>query len=409
MRISAIAFRNIFRNGRRSLLSVIAIAVAAMAITFLFSLFEGISADIRTNAWNYETGQVRIRHTEYDRYEYLNPVHYVVEDYQQLITELRDYPGIAAVSPRIRVPSVHFRGERQIAAMGLGLDMTLEPEFQDLDSIVAAGRLPQPGSNEAIIGYRLAEELGVGIGDIVTFLTQTRQRGTNAYTVDVVGLANFPVGGLNQRVLVVPLDSAARYMRMHDAASEVLVKAEPSAQNDIAGRIDTLLGNLGRDELGAVHWTEVSGGYEYIRMANVVYRIIAAVFFLLAATVVISTTMMVIHERTREVGTLAALGMHDKQLVRLFFTEAAYLGAFGAALGVLIGIAIVIPLGTIGIDFGAAMDGVDMDMSSMLYPQLHWSSTIGVFVFSWVVTMAATFPSTRRAAKLRPVEALRAD
>ena len=407
MKIPALAFRNIFRNGRRSVLSIIAVAVAAMAITFLFALFEGISADIRHNAWNYDTGEVRIRNASYDQYEYLNPVQYVVPDYQNLIALLQDHPHIAAVSPRIRVPSIHFRDDIQISALALGLDLELEREYQEIDSIVASGRMPEPGTNEAIIGYRLAKELGVGLGDIVTFLTQTRQRSSNAFTVDVVGLADFPVSGLNQRALVIPLESASRYMRMYDGVSEILLKGYPD--NDPVSAVQDILASEGLDDLHAVHWTQISAGYEYIAMANIVYRVIALVFFLLAATVVISTTMMVVHERTKEIGTLAALGMGDKQLIRLFFVESAYLGAFGALLGVLLGAAIIIPLNTVGIDFGAAMEGVDMDMSSVLYPVLNMNSTVLVFFFSWIVTMLATYPSTRRAAKLKPVEALRAN
>ena len=409
MKLSAIAFRNIFRNGRRSLLSITAVAVAALAITFMFALLEGITEDVRRNSWNYETGQVRIRNAQYDRYEYLNPVQYIVPEYEQLAEQLQQHPAVAAISPRIRVPSIHFRNEQQVAAMALGIDMNLEQEFQDLDAILAAGRMPQPGSNEAILGYRLAGELGVEIGDIVTFLTQTRHRSSNAYTVDVVGMANFPVAGLNQRILLVPIDSAARYMRMDGGASEILVKASPGYESRITGEVQTLLDGTGSNELHAVHWSEVSGGYQYIEMANIVYRIIALVFFLLAATVVISTTMMVIHERTNEIGTLAALGMEDRTLIRLFFTESAILGAFGAALGVLLGIGIVLPLSTVGIDFGAAMEGIDMDISTILYPKLNLNSTVVVFFFSWIVTMLASYPSTRRAAKLKPVEALRAE
>ncbi|MFO8064246.1 MAG: hypothetical protein R6V29_06380 [Spirochaetia bacterium] len=90
MKIASIALRNVFRNGRRSLLSIIAIAIAAFAITMLFSIFEGIKVDVRHNAWNYETGEIRIRNADFDRYEHLNPVHYVVPDYERLVDRLSE-------------------------------------------------------------------------------------------------------------------------------------------------------------------------------------------------------------------------------------------------------------------------------------------------------------------------------
>lgn len=409
MRLSEIAFRNIFRNGRRSLLSITAIAVAAFSITFLFALLEGITVDVRQNALNYESGEVRLRNAEYDRYEYLNPVQYVVPNYQELIQHLDELDSTAAISPRIQVPSAYFHDEKQVSAVAFGLDIELERRYQDLEAIVASGRLPRPGTDQVIIGTGLAQDLGVETGDIATFLTRTRYRGSNAFTVDVVGLAQFPVGALNNRAMIIPIDRASRYMRMGDGVTEILIKGHPDHTENLIGDVRSVLEEHGPEEVTAVHWTEISSGYEYLQIANIVYRIMALIFFLLAATVIISTTMMIVHERTREIGTLSALGMSDSRLIRLFFTEAAYLGAFGALLGVLLGAATVLPFSLYGLNLGSAMEGVDMDISNVLYPVLNLNSTLGVFIFSWVVSMAATYPSARRAAKLQPVVALRAE
>jgi len=409
MKLAGIALRNVFRNGRSSLLSVTAVAVAALSITLLFALLEGIRADIRRNAWNYESGEVRIRNADFDRYEYLNPVQYVVPDYRALTERLEQLPQVAAVSPRINIPAVSFRGERQISARGIGLDFTTEQEYQDdLQAIVAAGRLPEPGTSEAILGNRLARELGAGVGDTVTFLTQTRTRTSNAFTVDVVGLAAFPVAALDRTAFLLPIDAAGHYMRMRDAASEVLLKSTDGRTEVLKTGVSALLSEEGPEGMNVTPWTEVSGGYGYLQMADVVYRIIALFFFLLGSTVIVNTTMMTIHERTREIGTLSAMGMRGGELVRLFFTEATYLGIAGSLAGVLAGAALALPLQYTGIDFGAQMEMVDMDISTVLYPVLNWRSTVLTFFYSLAVAMLASFVPARRAAKLQPVVALRA-
>jgi putative ABC transport system permease protein len=352
---------------------------------------------------------VCLRHAEFDRYEYLNPVQYVVADYRVLVDRLRAHPEVRAVSPRIRVPGAAFRGEQQFATIGVGLDLEMEQEYQDLERIVAAGRLPRPDANEALLGRGLAADLGVEIGDIVTFLIQTRRRGTNAFTVDVVGLADFPVPHLNTGGYILPIGNADRYMRMDGASSEILLKSAGGETGDFVDTMRTFLAESQRTELSVVPWTQISAGYSYLRTASIVYNIIALVFFLLASTVIISTTMMIIHERTREIGTLAAMGMHGRELVRLFFLESAFLGAAGSFVGVVIGTGITIPLSRIGIDFGSAMEMAEMDLSSVLYPVLNVRSTVLVFVFGLAVAMLSTYPSARRAAKLPPVEALRAE
>jgi putative ABC transport system permease protein len=408
VKVSVIALRNVFRNRRRSILSVTAVGVAAMSITLLFSVLEGLKHDIRVNSWNYETGQIRIRHQDFDRYEYLNPVQYVVEDADSLVEVLRNRPDISAVSPRITVPAAAFRGERQIFARGLGLDLAWEGEYQDLESTVVRGRLPEPKTQEAVLGVRLAQELEVEIGGHVTFLTQTRTRRSNAFTVDVVGLVSFPVAQMDKAVFILPLEAAGHFMRMGGAVSEIHLKTgEKDGSVGIARKVNRYLESSGPHGARATSWTEVSAGYDYLQMAQVVYAIMALFFFLLGSTVVINTTMMTVHERTREIGTLSAMGMHGGELVRLFFTEAAYLAVTGSFCGVMTGIAIALPLGRFGINMGAAMEMVDMSISSVLYPVVNWHSTVVVFLYSVAVALAASFFPARRASRLRPVEALR--
>ena len=102
MKLAKIAFRNIRRNHRRSLLSGTAIAVAAMAITFLFSYITGFLGDYQSNVVRYMTGHVRIRHVEYDENEQLNPLHLSVADYEEVVRKLEAEDGVAAVVPRTR-------------------------------------------------------------------------------------------------------------------------------------------------------------------------------------------------------------------------------------------------------------------------------------------------------------------
>lgn len=407
MKLSHIALRNIFRNGRRSLLSILAVALAAFAITFLFALFEGIKDDIMINAFRYESGEVRIRHSEFEKYEYLNPIQYTVEDYAALLPGLEALPGVSYVSPRINVNSAAFIDDRQIPAVGLGLDIEREIRNMNIDELVVQGRLPRPGTTEAVLAGRLARDLGVEIGDRVTFLTQTRTRGSNAFTVDVVGIVSFSVGALNMRTYILPIESADRYLRMDGGASELYVVGTGRNTQALHSEVQSFLDGFGNGSLSAVRWQLVSSGYAYIEFAGVVYNFIALFFFLLGSTVIINTTMMTIHERTKEIGTLSSLGMHKGELIRLFFTESVYLGFFGSLAGVLLGTAVIIPVSSIGIDMGTAMDIVDMGISSVLYPRLNVRSTVGTFFFSFVVAIAASFLPARRAAKLKPVDALR--
>ena len=142
-------------------------------------------------------------------------------------------------------------------------------------------------------------------------------------------------------------------------------------------------------------------------IAEYIYYVMAIIFILLGSTVIINTTMMVIFERMREIGTLSALGMKGKELTRLFFTEGLIISAISSFAGVVTGAVIVTYLSKVGLNFAEAMQGVDMEVSSMLYPQFSLWTTVFVFFYSVAISSAATFIPSRRASKIEIVDALR--
>ncbi len=408
MKLYKIAWRNISRNRRRSLLSVSAITVASMAIVFLFSLLAGMKVDMARNLTTYYTGHVRIKNSLFEKYEKLNPLHLRVKDADSLVEKLEDQPGVKAVSPRISFPVMIDRKGETTGALAQGLSMEREQGFQDIGSSVTAGRLPREGALETLMGSGLAEELGLGVGDTITFLTQTMTRRTNGITLEVVGISSFPEPGMNGKYFFMPLGVTQQFLWMDGAVSEILVLLdEESRAREAAAQFNQLPLLKEQENVEAAAWTDLGTFYSFIEIAAQIYNVMAFVFFLLGSTVVITTTMMVIYERMREIGTVAAMGMTGGQIVGLFFLEAFYLGVIGSGIGVILGIGITQVFAVVGLDFSAAMEGVSMEVSSVIYPQLNLKSTLGVFVYSAAVASLATYLPSRKAARIEPVEALR--
>src|SRR6056297_1527154 len=98
MKLLNVAWRNIGRNRRRSVLSLSAIAVAAMAITLLFALLAGMEADLSSNLINHYNGEVRVRHESYGEYERFNPLHLRVEDADRAVEALQTVTEVEAIS-----------------------------------------------------------------------------------------------------------------------------------------------------------------------------------------------------------------------------------------------------------------------------------------------------------------------
>jgi putative ABC transport system permease protein len=409
MKLATVAFRNIRRNRRRSLLSGTAIVVATMAVTFLFSYISGLLGDYQSNVVRYVTGHVRIRNVEYDEYEQLNPLHLSVANYPEVVRKLEAEQGVAAVVPRIRFATAIYHDDRTYNGLGMGVDFERERKMMRIRDSLERGRLPEAGSKEMLLSAGLARELDLEVGRKLTLLAKNKYMGMSGMTFLVSGIVRFRVAGLNDRFFLMPIDTAARFLKMDDEATEVLVMLQDSRQADrFVEKAGAILSNLGRDELSVRAWTRVGVIYGMIRYARSIYEIFALIFFLLASTVIINTTMMVIFERMREIGTVAAMGMTPREIVRLFFLEAFFIGAIAAFVGVLVGVAVTFPLSRTGINVGSIVKGVDMEISSVLYPRLSIRSTVFVFFYSTAIASLASFIPSRRAARIEPVEALRA-
>lgn len=407
IKLPAVAFRNIFRNFRRSMLSAIAIAVSAMAIMALLALLEAMESDMATNLVSYYTGEVRIRHESFEQYERYNPLHLSL-DMDEVLPLVEKQEGVRAATERINFPANLYLNGKNNAALGVGVDFASEEAFIDFPSLVKEGRLPTEGSNEMLIGALLARDLHLNLGDKVTVLTSTALRGSNAMTFQIVGIASFPVGGLNAKVLYVPLDRAQYLLRMEGQVQEILLLTEDGyKERDVASSVKELLQTELSLQTETKAWKDLNAMYSLLSIAKFIYYVMGAIFFVLGSTVIINTTMMVIYERMREIGTLGALGMQGKELTRLFLLEGSFISIMGSTLGTIAGLIIVFILSKVGLNFTEAMSGVDMEISSILYPQVNFFIALFVWVYAIIIASLSTLIPSRRASKIQIVEALR--
>ncbi len=186
-----------------------------------------------------------------------------------------------------------------------------------------------------------------------------------------------------------------------------MLKSDFSESEGVAS-VQALLNDLGMsDDFIVQTWEEAGGLASLMAYAEIIYVFIAAFFFLLGSTVIVNTTMMTVFERSSEIGTLGALGMEEKDMTRLFFTEALFLAIAGSFAGAVLGSVITLVLSSTGIDYGTAMEGMDLGISTIIYPVFSITTTFLVFLYSVIMAALAALLPCKRVAKIEPVEALR--
>ncbi|MCK9547575.1 MAG: ABC transporter permease [Sphaerochaeta sp.] len=401
-----LALRNILRNRRRSLLSAFAIAVSAMSIILLLALVEGMEVDMRTNLIAYYTGEIRIRSSQYARYERYHPLHLSLDD-EAITTVLERMDEVAETSGRISFPAALYRGDRSRPVLTMGFDFTRETAFSNLASILSEGRLPHDRSNELVMGAVLAKGLDITVGDRVTLLASTAAGSSNAMSFTVVGIVKPPIGSLSSSTLYLSLERAQHLLFMEGRVQELVVRSTGAVSLPaLAGEIAALVAEELGIETETQAFSQLNEMYGFLRIAKYIYYVIALIFFLLGSTVIINTTMMVIFERMAEIGMMKALGMDDGKVRLLFLLEGAFISAAGALAGVLVGVLITAVLSRVGIDFTEAMSGIEMEVSSVLYPSITAFTAVAVYLYGVAIATLSTLIPTRRAARIQVVEAL---
>lgn len=400
-----LALRNTLRNRRRSLLCALAIAVSVMAIILLLALLDSMEDDMRHTLTTYYTGDVRVRHDQYTHYERYAPLHLNLET-ERTQAIIGTVSNAVASAPRITFPSSLHVGDRNRPVQAVGVDFIQERQFIDFDHILTEGALPDPGSHQVVLGLGLAKTLGLGVGDRLTLLAKTAMHGTNAISFTVSGLIAPPVGMLVANGLYLNLSSAQRLLMMDTKATDIVIKAQRATDLQLlAHTIEDAL-HQGGIEGQASAFMDINELYGFLATAKLIYWIIALIFFILGSTVIINTTMMVVYERMAEIGMMKAMGMSDRRTSSLFMLEGFFISAAGAAIGLAIGIVLTFILSKVGLDFTEALSGIEMEISSILRPQVDLVTAVLVALFGMVIATLSTLIPSRRAAKIQIVEAL---
>ena len=411
MKLSGIAFRNVLRNKRRSLLSGSAIAVAAASIVFLFALLEGMKIDLADNLQTFYTGTAKIMHADYEKNKKLNPIHLTVKNPDIIKDLIKKMDRKTEISERITFPARIYKGNDYYNAMGMAVRFPEEIYFQKIEEVLSEGRFPDKGK-EVLLGAKLASKTGVGVGDKITVLTSTASRGSNEMTFKVTGLAVFPLHELTNSFFMIPLDTGQIFLKMHNEVKEILVKYKTASDADGKAFADRILHEAEKKNISNIesaYWKDSNDTYAMIEVADRIYMIFAFFFLLLGCSVVINTTMMVIYERTKEIGMMKALGMKDRDIVKLFFLESFFIGILASLAGVLIGAGISLILNHTGINFQEMMEDIDFEISTILYPVPTFKYGIIIFLYSSFIASISTFIPTLRANKIDTIDALKHD
>jgi ABC-type lipoprotein release transport system permease subunit len=402
-----LAYRDLGRHRRRSVFTLLAVALGLGLLLVMDGLISGVVADSLTNSIRLRTGHVQLRAESFQEDQLSLQAKDLLANPAELAAKVQALSEVKAAAPVLWSSVILNTIDQSAGLQLLGIDTT-SALYDPIRAGVVAGEWLSPDDRDGIlIGRGLAESLGVGAGQKVNLTLVNSDGRPDEGTFTVRGLFSTGIPSYDQSAVFMPLDKAQAFTGSTSHASLIMILL--NNQND-AAKVAAALGGSG---VMALTWSDLNRFFvETMGTAMSFYVILDFIVILIVAVIIVNTLLMSVFERVREMGILAALGMKGGQIRVMFLLEAATLGLLGVAVGILIGAAGVAYLATTGIPIGdkmAAVAGSNFALSATMYGRFDVNSFINLSLATlFVVVLASLYPAWY-AARLEPVEALRAD
>jgi putative ABC transport system permease protein len=404
------AWRNIWRNPRRTILTVCAITFAGVLLVFMLSFQFGSYETMINTSVKISTGHLQIQAKKYLEQK---SIRYVISDPDRITAILNTIPEVEAYTLRAQAFSLISSRDRTFGAAVTGIDPEREAKVSRMRKLMREGNfLTEHDVDQAVVGNLLAKNLQVTVGDELTMLGQGRDGSIAATVVRVKGIFSSGIDEFDRSTMQIPLATFQEIFSMGHAVHEVVVIAK--SLSDVAGikaKIQAALSGFDKDRsLKVVDWQELMPGLrQAIEMDLVSGLIFYGLLIIVVAFSILNTFLMAIFERKKEFGVMMAIGTTPRRLTKVLLIESMTMTLIGIAIGIMLGIGITYYFQLHGIDFAGGSELLSQfGITGRIYPKLSLLSiSIGPSMVLFFTFMAALYPAMK-VRRLRPVEAMTA-
>ena len=400
-----LAFRNVFRNRRRTVMSLMMVGGGVAGLLMVGGFFAFMMRGLRESTIRNGLGHIQIFTAEHFRRDEVHVLDTGISDWRQVAVSVRSAEHVRGVAPRIEFYGMLSNGVKSSVFMGSAVDPQAERDM-GFSPRLSSGRDLAANSNgevEALIGTGVARSMSVKVGDGLTILAVTADGALNGIDVQIVGIVNSGFKDLDDRYLRISLPSAQRLLQS-DRVTNLVVGLDTTENTDkvAAGFGPRLHGLSQRMEIRK--WIDLAAYYKQVRtLFSGIFLFLGIIVFFMVLMASVNTLLMAMMERTREIGTMLAMGTPRMWIVALFMVEATLIGILGAAVGLAGGNLLGVLLNASGLHIPPPPGTtVDMAFKVLHMPSLMVGSALMVIVS---LALASILPALR-ASRLQIAEAL---
>lgn len=444
MELLKVALRNIGRNSRRSLITAITVFIGVLVVCSTRGLLNGLQGEIRGSLTRKIHGDLQIHKAGYRDMIDADPYQVIFPYDDNLEQKLKHVSGVSHISPRLRVMGLlnHQKSQKSTPIMIVGItsseelsvcprlrdaiqqgavldssreknkseqtamtdDLEASPSLDDLadDGFMETSQAKAGDSQHQImITPALMNGLKARLGDEIVILIQDKNNMQQAIVTRIVAVVDYALPTAASRMAWMDFSTLQKLTNSHGFVSEIALSAGESTKLPLLK--DEITKAISQDTLLVETWVELSSFLgEVLGLQDAIFAIIISVVFIIMISAIINTSLMTVMERTREIGTLTALGYRRKHIIFLFLAESSAISLSGGISGIILTWSIISFYSIKGIIFSLPGQKV----ATILYPFIPVSFIILVLSLAFLSSLIASFFPAYRASRMKPVDAL---
>lgn len=399
-----LAFKNLRRNLRRTLISSVAVVSGVALMIVGTGLIGGLDEGYIRAQIDSQSGHVSLYGPGLEPGGQTNPV----SELQPVPASIAEALQGATVAQRIKFDARVIVGADAVRGIGIGYQAEADPKvFHRVDQDLEGAWPEDKGESGIVMGQGMASLLRLELGDRVTLQTRTAPGAQNAMSWPLLGIVHAHNPAVDNFAVFLPYSEAQELVR---AAGPSQLAVRLPDRDDADAFAESLKKGLPEGWTAEAYTAQAEDLLQVNKLREKALRLIIAVILAIAATGIANTVIMSVYERIREVGTLAAMGMKPEVIRRLFLIEGAIMGFLASLAGAGVGAKVNHHFSTVGFDVGNLPESSSqVAFSTTIYTSFSWTMVLLAVVFGVTVALLASLWPARFAAGLEPATAVRDD
>lgn len=388
MKYLKIAWRNLWRNKRRSLITIASIFFGVLLATVMNSLQVGTYSNMIDMMVKLSSGYIQVQNPEYFDNKSINNT---FSPSTKLLEQLKGTPKVTTVAQRLESFALLSSGPNTRGGAVVGFEPEIDKQTSNLQNWISDGSFLEKGDNGVLVTYNIAKHLGLNVNDSIILISQGYRGVTAAGIYPVKGILTFSTPQMNSIGVFMDISLAQTLFSADGMVTSLMLMVED--YNDVRS-VQNKLSSLTNGDLTVYTWKELNPELvQFIDSDKAGAVVMIGILYIVIGFGIFGTIIMMVAERRRELAVMVAVGMQKFRLSTILFFETLLIGLVGVISGFAVSVPVILLMVSNPIALPADMAeaylqyGFEPYLFFGLAPEVFWKQVITVFLITMIISL----------------------